>query len=533
MPDITYVDFDLLILPQPSGFQARVLNSPAGEASVDFQQPFSEQELEVFQAGIARGSRHLRLEDSESNGSDLESIKKLGGRLFKTVFQGNVLQCFQNSLREVQRQNAGLRLRLRLNDVPALAKIPWEYLYQPDLNRFLVASNKTPLVRYLELPETITPITVTAPLRLLVMISDPQRPLDVESEWQKLRQSLSGLEERGLVKLDRIVASLEELQVALRQQEYHVFHFIGHGGFDARAQDGVLLFETQDACLEVTGERLGALLHDHALRLVVLNACEGAQGSSSNPFAGVAQNLVQQGVGAVIAMQHKITDLAAIAFSYSFYQAIADGYPIDAALGEARKALFAKGDNLEWGIPVLHMRASDAHLFRVETPNLESNQLVRVRDYFAQKAHTVPSSEAQPSNAMAPQLIAREPQWQALEQAWSTGQAALIVGEHGTGKTRLVQDFANAKGPHLMVRALPLEAKDPNSTLTRILYELLQRYPDLEVEHWVIQELARIMPEFGNAPNAAKTENDRERFLRAIDRLFETILSTTPMLMPH
>jgi hypothetical protein len=55
---------------------------------------------------------------------------------------------------------------------------------------------------------------------------------------------------------------------------------------------------------------------------------------------------VQQGVPAVIAMQFEITDEAAITFAEEFYSATADGYPVDAALAAARKAIFAAGNDI-------------------------------------------------------------------------------------------------------------------------------------------------------------------------------------------
>jgi hypothetical protein len=93
--------------------------------------------------------------------------------------------------------------------------------------------------------------------------------------------------------------------------------------------------------------------------MAILNACEGARTSRSDPFAGVAQSLVQQGIPAVVAMQYEITDEAAITFSRELYGAIVDGYPIDAAVAEARKAIFAKGNDVEWGTPVLYLCSPD------------------------------------------------------------------------------------------------------------------------------------------------------------------------------
>jgi len=106
-------------------------------------------------------------------------------------------------------------------------------------------------------------------------------------------------------------------------------------------------------------------MHDEkTLRLALLNACEGGRASKTDPFAGVGQSLLQQGVPAVIAMQFEVTDDTAITLAHSFYAALADGYPVDAALTEARKTIFAR-NAVEWGTPVLYMRAPDGRIFDV------------------------------------------------------------------------------------------------------------------------------------------------------------------------
>ena len=64
-------------------------------------------------------------------------------------------------------------------------------------------------------------------------------------------------------------------------------------------------------------------------------------------------------------MQFEITDRAAIVFGGEFYAALADGYPVDSALAEARKAIFADQNDVEWGTPVLFMRVADGRIFDV------------------------------------------------------------------------------------------------------------------------------------------------------------------------
>lgn len=374
MSEITYLDFDLQIEQASAGYRARVLNSPAGQASGEFTLPFGELELENFllRLGQTRHAlvRDVRLADSE----EAQSPKRFGQRLFTAVFANEVQACLRSSQDTATRQGARLRLRLHLTDAPELAALPWEYLYHASLKRFLALSAETPVVRYLDLPDLILPMTVTTPLRLLVLIASPTDypQLDVEQEWARLKAALAELERRGLLVIERVEdARLAVLQQRLRQQDYHILHFIGHGGFDAQTQEGILLLEGQaERGQPVSGQDLGTLLHDHrALRLVVLNACQGGRSAVKDPFAGVAQSLVQQRIPAVVAMQFEITDQAAVVFAQEFYSALADNYPVDAALTEARKAIFAQGNKIEWGTPVLYMRAPDGQLFDVKARN--------------------------------------------------------------------------------------------------------------------------------------------------------------------
>ena len=368
----SYQDFDLLIEPGPAGsYRARVLRSPAGEcAPVQFTLPFSDLELENLVLKVSRG-RRTRGPGRPENAP----LKDFGGRLYGAVFQNELRDALQRSLSLTRTQQVGMRLRLRLADTPELAALPWEFLYDPRHNRFLAQSRRTPLVRYLDLPDPPHPLSVEGPLRLLVMISSPSDypALDTEQEWGLLTSALARQQAEGRVIVERLAASMSTLRQRLRRDEFHVFHFIGHGRYRPDWGSGVLVMEDRAGrAQEVTGEELGGLLTEYdQARLAVLNACEGARSDASDPFAGVAQSLIQQGLPAVVAMQFEITDDAAIIFAREFYGAIADSYPLEAALAEARGAIRDEGNLTEWGTPVLYSRAPDGHLFNLTRPARE------------------------------------------------------------------------------------------------------------------------------------------------------------------
>lgn len=374
MTPISYLDFDLLIEPVDfieRRYRAHVLNSPRGQATLEFILPFTDIELENYirkLAGLRRGVRG-------AGSSEGRTAIEFGSKLYHSIFTGEVGETLRRSL-DVIDDYHGLRIRLHQGERGILANLPWEYLYDPTFRRFFGCSVNTPIVRYLQLPQNIKPLAVKPPLNILVLISKPHEyiSLDVESEWDNLVQSLADLKSRNLVTLTRIEnATISSLRYQLLRKSYHIFHFIGHGSFDMQSQEGVLLFENEAGYAHpVTGDQLGAIFHDHStLRLTILNTCEGARIARNDPFSGVAQHLVLQGIPAVIAMQFEITDQAAQILAQEFYTLLADGYPVDMALSEARKAIFTASKDIEWGTPVLYLRAQDGYIFGItEAPSV-------------------------------------------------------------------------------------------------------------------------------------------------------------------
>ncbi len=375
-----YQNFDIIIERSGDKFVARVTNSPCGQASVEFDNPFSPYELENFVLRMGRPRSGMRRIDSP----EMQAAKDLGRRLFTTVFSGEVNSCYLRSVDNVLTQNKGLRVRLHIN-VPEFNDLPWEFLYNPQYGQFVALSQNTPIIRYIELPYTTRALPVQTLLKILVMISSPEGypQLDVDKEWEMLNRALKPLLDQKMVVLEKLEQpTLSALQKKLRQDKVHIFHYIGHGKYFEDKQDGMLLLEDGNQRGRPTsGQHLGAILHDHYhLRLVVLNACEGARTSAEDPYAGVAQTLVRQGIPAVLAMQFEIFEDAAMTFAEEFYSAIVDNYPVDAALSEARKAIFASNNDVEWGTPVLFMRTQDGVLFRPETPEEKTTRLEAERE---------------------------------------------------------------------------------------------------------------------------------------------------------
>jgi hypothetical protein len=287
------------------------------------------------------------------------------------MFAGDIRSRYQMSQEAARRQEYGLRLKLRIQ-APELSVLPWEYLYDPDRGEYICLSRATPIIRYIELPQVLKPLTVSPPLRILAMVASPRdlSPLNIEREKMRLERAIEALRERGQVDLTWLEQPTRyDLQRAMRGGPWHIFHFTGHGAFDRTMSQGFLAFVDDEGNTDrLSAASISRLLADHrSLRLVMLNACEGARSSKSDIFSSTAATLVRSGIPAVLAMQNEISDLAAIELTRAFYEALADGFPVDAAVAEARKGVSLSAMNsVEWGTPVLFMRASDGVLFGID-----------------------------------------------------------------------------------------------------------------------------------------------------------------------
>jgi len=364
-----YTDFDLEIQEESEPHKYPVSASSArGQTHTEMRFPFDErelkEELQALEIALLRsGGKRRRIDAQEE-----QMVRKFGRALFEALLGGEIRASYEESLREARRHNKGVRLRLHVRP-PELSALPWEFIYDPSRD-YLGLSSTTLLVRYLEAPQPIDRLAVTPPLRILGIVASPRGlpQLDVGREKRRVEEATRGLRAEGMVELSWLEGQTwRDLQRALRRGPWHILHFVGHGGFDPETEEGAIALSDEEGRKDLLrATALARLLDDHfPLRLAFLNSCEGARGSDRDAFSSTAATLVRRGVPAVVAMQYEITDEAAIEFSRDFYEAVADGLPVDAAMAEARAAVSIRSA-LEWGTPVLYMRSSDGRIFDIQ-----------------------------------------------------------------------------------------------------------------------------------------------------------------------
>jgi peptidoglycan hydrolase-like protein with peptidoglycan-binding domain/CHAT domain-containing protein len=396
MATYVYDEFRVTFTPRAEGdFAVRAVDAEGTETTGVFVLPLSEAELEraVLEVANSRALRRTRrapvatpptvptsapvsiatvTRDVGGDGPPTMDAEQLGGALADALLCSDVGTAYEQATIRAAANGRGVRLTLSLAATPALLSVPWEFLYRRP--RFLASQRRTPLVRLLETGSLVPPPTIDAKVRMLAVVASPSDlpPLDVEAERRRIEQVVAGMAAAERVELDWLdPATPRALRHALRDGNYHVLHYVGHSAFTANGE-GMLYLEqeTDGRSVGVDSTLFANLLSDQdRLRLVVLNSCEGARTTLTDPYAGVATTLIQLGVPAVVAMQFEISDDAALLFAEELYTNLVGRQdPIDAAVAEARKAVYTEVDAIEWATPVLFVRDPDVELFRFEVP---------------------------------------------------------------------------------------------------------------------------------------------------------------------
>lgn len=442
----SYSNFDLLLRPQNGSYHTRI-SSALGKTDY-LTLPFLENQ-ELWHHLLSSVDRQMWNE----RGS-LEKLKTIGIELFEAVFRKQARDLLIRNLELAKAQETGIRIRLDLSETPELADLPWECLYDRKLNRFLVFSDIT-IVRVRSALEPIRAVSLTPPLSVLVMLSNPHDAIqvDVEGEWNRLLVALNPLERRELVKLERMhEATPAALHERLRSGKYHVFHFIGHEAFDGLTKESTLILEGEDkSAYHLISERLGLLLSNHrSLRLTILQTCEGATPYPAT-FSQSAYGLLQQGVPAVVTVPIAMTS-AAVTLNAELYCALVEGHSVDAAMDFARKAVFVLGSGIEWFKPCLYTGVEDLSIFRIQSPSETNVEVTNTPIENSLSSPAGPLKLEDPQGTMDPRspfYIERQADDVALSTIRGQGVTITIKGPRQVGKSSLlirISDLATNLG---------------------------------------------------------------------------------------
>lgn len=399
-----YLDFTLELRDldvQESTFKVAVLPSPAVGETAAVTVPYHLDELAEDLA---------KLEDQDLDQAGLISLgERLTDRLLP---EDQVRDLFKEAVKKAGRDK-GVRLRLLILE-PRLAQLPWEFSYlqvhrgEKDRTNFLVLNPQISLVRHEALPEAHPSLAGATPeqLRLVAALANPKglQQLQLKDEKRVIERALRDFNVEGVtIEWEPFIedATPDDLRRAL-QSKADLFHFAGHGEFqeqdvDANTGEAVGVGSIVLVRDKGTGEPfwlnardLALYLQQAGVRLAVLGACESGRRDGISAWTGIAPALVERGMPAVVAMQYKVDDKLAIAFSQMFYTSLASGLSVDEAVSAGRLAMLGKSgeDDMDWGVPVLYMRSVDGIIFPKLTER-KSETAVQIRRVVQQVVETI------------------------------------------------------------------------------------------------------------------------------------------------
>jgi hypothetical protein len=363
---VSYQNFSLV-------FQGSAATGYTVEASVSGGDSVPPQPL------ILPGDRALRvlLDTVRNRIASNGNVQSAGEALFNAAYPPRVRELWARIVQSL-REDEGLRVTLQIEPLELMA-LPWELMFGEE---YIGLRQRFPIVRVLDLPQSTPPFTKKRPLRVLMAVAQPpsSRQAGANAELAKIRGSLAQLPNG--VEVDIVQpASGDELLAKLRQG-YNVLHFVGRG--KVQGQEGYLLLdESEEGAGLAAASQLGQMVVDGGLQLVILSSHGVPVTERHRCLGSLAYRLVRSGLPAAIAMQLDVLDHSAMAFSREFYSALADGWPVDAAVQEGRRSVLGllghdPSSSVDWAIPTIYTRTPDSIVLGIQKP--EQGGMMRRKD---------------------------------------------------------------------------------------------------------------------------------------------------------
>jgi len=386
-----------------------------------------------------------------------DSLRDWGEQCFARLFAGQALLWYD------QARRAGLEhLTLKIaSDDPRVLGWPWEALRDPHGSTLAhgcrIERQLSELHDPLPLPEQLP----RERIHILLIIARPYGETDV-GYHALARPLVEQVRKHSLpVRIDVLrpptFANLTE-HLRRRPGRYHIVHFDGHGGYGPaghlaptaadpncyRGAEGRLIFEDAKGEADpIPAGKLTALLGEHRIPIMVLNACQSARidARADDPFASVAAALLRAGMRAVVAMGYNLYVSAAQQFVPAFYDRLLASGAVAEAVRAGRQAMLladqrvcARGEHplQDWLVPVLYQQdALDLPVAALQSGPTDG----------ADSAPVALPDEARLRGDHG--FIGRQGAIQALERALLVqSQAAILVhGMVGIGKSTLVRGF--------------------------------------------------------------------------------------------
>jgi DNA-binding SARP family transcriptional activator/tetratricopeptide (TPR) repeat protein len=204
--------------------------------------------------------------------------------------------------------------------------------------------------------------------------------------------------------------------------------------------------------LALAGELLGSLSFEHADALdeILHRARERWRERRARALGARAAQLEQER-----RLEHALP----------YRQRLCDDDPLDeAAHGELMKLHYLRAEHAEVRSVFERLRSALAHALG-QTPSAPTRAL---HERLIQAGDLAAHPAAQVLLLRPPRIVGRTSAWQALQRAKAQGVAAIVQGEPGMGKSRLLQDFVQGSAGAVIAALRPADRSTPYALLARV-----------------------------------------------------------------
>jgi tetratricopeptide (TPR) repeat protein len=354
----------------------------------------------------------------------------------------------------------GLHLQISGDD-PNILAWPWEALRDPKTGVF---AHLCQIERRLNAQLDPLPVSEKLPQERINILLVTARPYEKDVHYRSVSRLLVELIEEQKFPADIHLLrppTFDSLRDHLRANSnfYHILHFDGHGaygrqcaegdsGFTFRGHEGCLVFEKDDGASDaIRAEQLSALLREHAVPAVVLNACQSGaiDEHAEDAFASVATALLQAGVRSVVAMAYSLYVSGAQVFLPAFYRRLFESGSVAEAARFGRQQMFAHPERVcvrgkhplqDWLVPVVYQQDPlDFSFVQQNDRQPQPSESGKKKD-----AAMLPPEIRDEENPYG--FIGRDGPLLELERAMRRKPAGILVhGLGGVGKTTLARGF--------------------------------------------------------------------------------------------
>jgi hypothetical protein len=430
----------------------RLLASSVGgeTVTVDYYPPVTSFEIEEAFAGVARANTQFALSTQRSTSDE---IRALGERLYNSVWQSRITDLYHQSYGKAKDNGKNLRVRFVI-DHPALAALPWEFLFEPSRKDFLTLSTRTPVARQWSWPTAppTQPAIIEPPLRVLVVEAEVRLWDTGSAEEIAVLQRL-GKSNDGLLKVVKVVrdASPRSLIAALTDESYNVLHLCLSGATDAVLARGtgtgsgsIAAFATDKPSLPQSLVLMDESESNRTPQKVDLDILRSAISIhkdlqlinlSGDCTDWLASQLTEVSP-ATLGWRGLNTPEAYQSFSEAFYSALVKGLPLEAAVTQGRKEIDAKyPGGKEWGMPVFYLQTPDG--FALRQPSKSTEGKSRYSSEFGTAAPSNPATQRQWTKLRVLLSVAEENYRVLLNEASKYGDN---VPDFVNSQVKLLQD---------------------------------------------------------------------------------------------